>query len=411
MIQKLQKKFIAIVITAIALVILILLGSINVLKHSVTTRQADEMLGYLMDNGGRFPAFSPDDRYGRKPDKPGMPDINPDTGFRTRFFVVWVDEQGRAARVDTGHIASISSEEAVSYGEQIAQTGKSSGYLDSYRYGRFQSQTGAMLIFLDCSTELYSDKVFLLLSCGIGAATFLLVSLVAVLYSRRIIHPVQVATEKQSQFLADASHELKTPLAVISASNDVLELIGSGGKWTANIRNQVTRMDGLLKSMLELTRLDSANPRLQMEPLDLSALVLEAAEPFSVLAQANHVSLTLDIAPSLGHTGDRQALQHLISILLDNAVKYAGPEGAVQVRLFLRGKGPCLSVENTCTEPPAEDLNRLFDRFYRSDTSRSRETGGYGLGLSIAKSICQAHKAGISASTLQNGNICFEVCF
>ena len=143
--------------------------------------------------------------------------------------------------------------------------------------------------------------------------------------------------EKQQQFLEDASHELKTPLAIISANNDVLELTVGTSQWSDSIRNQVSRMDGLLQSMLALTKLDAQRPELHMELLDFSSLISQAAESFDVLANANQVSLSLQVAPGAFVTGDADSLRQLVSILMENAIKYAGPGGKVVVHWISRG--------------------------------------------------------------------------
>lgn len=407
MIRRLQRKFIGIVVLALGLVIVILLGSINLLKYSNTANRSDQMLQYLSENKGRFP----DEK--KPPGKEKPPGINADTGYKTRFFFVWLDQQGNVIRVNTGHIAAVSSEEAMVYGQRVVKNGKLGGYLDHYRYGTFPNpeHSGSMIIFLDCSTERTSDQFFLLLSCTIGLAAFAVVSCITALFSRRAIRPIEEAMEKQRQFLEDAEHELKTPLAIISANNDVLELTTGKSPWTDSIRNQVSRMDGLLQSMLALTKLDAQRPTLQMEQLDFSSLVSQAAEPFCVLAETNQVSLSVQIEAEVCILGDAASLRQLVSILLENAVKYAGPNGTVVVQLEKQGKFTRLWVENTCSELPSGNLNRLFDRFYRADTSRSRETGGYGIGLSIAKSICQAHHANISAEAVEPGAIRFTVSF
>ena len=409
MIRRLQRKFICIVMLSLGLVILLLLGSINLLKYHNTAKRADEMLRYLSDNTGRFPDSKRPPGKREMTTKPAG--MNEDTGFKTRFFVVWLDEHGNAVRVNTGRIAAVSSEEAVSYGQCVARGGTSRGYQGHYRYRVLTQDSGSMVIFLDCSTERSSDRFFLLLSCAIGAVAFAAVSCIAALFSRRAIRPIEEAMEKQQQFLEDASHELKTPLAIISANNDVLELTVGTSQWSDSIRNQVSRMDGLLQSMLALTKLDAQRPELHMELLDFSSLISQAAESFDVLANANQVSLSLQVAPGAFVTGDADSLRQLVSILMENAIKYAGPGGKVVVHLDKQGKSLCLWVENTCTELPTGNLNRLFDRFYRADTSRSRETGGYGIGLSIAKSICLAHHAKISAEAVEPKSIRFTVSF
>lgn len=410
MIQKLQRKFILIAAVSLALVIVVILGSINLLNLHSTTVRADQMLAYLSENNGRFPDYKKGPP--EKKDKPSKPTgMNADTGFKTRYFVVWLDDANQPTRVDTGHIAAISSEQAIAFGQRAAAKGRMRGYDGNYRYCILPDQQKQMVIFLDCSTELTSNRTFLLLSCSIGAAAFVAATLLAALFSRRAIRPIEDAMKKQRQFLEDAGHELKTPLAIISANNDVLELTNGNSQWTDSIRNQISRMDQLLQSMLMLTRLDAEQPNLQLEMLDLSALVTETAAPFETLAQTNHVIFSISIEPGISVTGDRDSLRQLVSILLENAVKYAGPEGTVSVHLTAHNQSPCFWVENTCPEPPSGNLNRLFDRFYRADTSRSRQTGGYGIGLSIAKSICAAHRANIAAETVPPSSIRFSVQF
>ena len=238
--------------------------------------------------------------------------MNEDTGFKTRFFVVWLDEHGNAVRVNTGRIAAVSSEEAVSYGQCVARGGTSRGYQGHYRYRVLTQDSGSMVIFLDCSTERSSDRFFSaallrhwrsclccrLLYCGFVFAAG---------------HPPHRRGDgKAAAILEDASHELKTPLAIISANNDVLELTVGTSQWSDSIRNQVSRMDGLLQSMLALTKLDAQRPELHMELLDFSSLISQAAESFDVLANANQVSLSLQVAPGAFVTGDADSLRQLV---------------------------------------------------------------------------------------------------
>ena len=409
MIRRLQRKFICIVMLSLGLVILLLLGSINLLKSPQREQTPMKccVISPIIMAGFQIPKGPPARRtMTAKP--AGM---NEDTGFKTRFFVVWLDEHGNAVRVNTGRIAAVSSEEAVSYGQCVARGGTSRGYQGHYRYRVLTQDSGSMVIFLDCSTERSSDRFFLLLSCAIGAVAFAAVSCIAALFSRRAIRPIEEAMEKQQQFLEDASHELKTPLAIISANNDVLELTVGTSQWSDSIRNQVSRMDGLLQSMLALTKLDAQRPELHMELLDFSSLISQAAESFDVLANANQVSLSLQVAPGAFVTGDADSLRQLVSILMENAIKYARTGRQGSGAPGQAGEVTLLLGRNTCTELPTGNLNRLFDRFYRADTSRSRETGGYGIGLSIAKSICLAHHAKISAEAVEPKSIRFTVSF
>lgn len=409
MIQKLKRKFFWITAIALALVILLVLGAINLLNYTSTARRADEMLRLLASHDGSLPEF--DKGRPRPPAVPGNLVLNADTRFKTRYFVVWLDDKNGTVRIDTSHIAAVSSEEALAYGQKAADKNKLSGYDGIYRYRIQQTALGEMAIFLDCSTELQGNRDFLLLSCGMGLLAFFLVAGLAFLLSRRAIRPAAEALEKQNQFLTDASHELKTPLSIISANNDVMELTVGKTQWSESIRTQVLRMDGLLQGMLTLSRLEGQQPPYRNIPFSLSEAVEHAVQPFYVLAQAAGVSLAAQIDAGLFYAGDSKSIQHLVSILLENAVKYAGTQGQVYLRLVKAGKAPRLEVENTCRELPEGDLNQLFNRFYRADTARSRETGGYGIGLAIAKSICQAHRIKLAVSIPVESRIRFTIQF
>lgn len=409
MIQKLKRKFFWITATALALVILLVLGAINSLNYFSTARRADEMLRLLASHDGSLPKF--DKGRPEPPAGPGDLVLNADTRFKTRYFIVWLDDKSEVIRIDTSHIAAISSEEAMTYGRIVATDGSAQGFQGIYRFRFEQTALGKMVIFLDCSTELQGNRDFLLLSCGMGLLAFFLVAGLALLLSRRAIRPAEEAMEKQRQFLTDASHELKTPLSIISANNDVMELTVGQTQWSESIRSQVCRMDHLLQSMLALSRLEGQKAPYRNAPFSLSEVVEHAVQPFSILAQKTGVSLASQIDTGIFYAGDSESIQHLVSILLENAVKYAGPQGKVTLRLTKAGKAPRLEVENTCQELPQGDLNQLFNRFYRADTARSRETGGYGIGLAIAQSICQAHHMKLSASIPAESRIRFTVHF
>lgn len=403
MIQKLQRKFFWTLLLSMGLVILVLLGSVNLLKVYDTTAGADELLTMLLDGGkGPEPNRGKDFRRG---------DFSEETKFRSRYFTVWLGPDGSVTRSDMGHIATVSADEAVQYALQVQKLGKERGYLEGFRYHATSHPMGSTVTFLDCSQELRSDRLLLVASVIFGAAALGLVILVSVLISRRAVEPLRESIERQRQFLSDAGHELKTPLAVISADNDVLELTNGVSRWSESIRSQVSRMDKLLKVMLELTKLEGDAPALQMEELELSELLREVRDSFSSLAAAAYISVTSEIGPDIRFTGDRQCIYELFSLLLDNAVKYAGTGGWVRLKLNLDGRHPVFLIENSFTEPIHEDPERWFRRFYRADQARSRETGGYGIGLATARTICEAHKAKISASCEQGTLVRFVVQF
>lgn len=404
MIKKLQRKFVLIAMGSLFLVIVALIGTVNVVNLYQINKKADSLLTLLTENGGRFPEMQ---KGGHQPPKDRL-DISPETPFETRYFVATADENGRILQIDTGHIAAVSSADAREYAEKVLAGRRTSGYEKSYKYLASSTASGTLLIFVDCGNQLRSAVSFLISSCGVALLSMLVVFLLVTIFSRRAIRPVIESMEKQKQFITDAGHEIKTPLAIISANTDVLELNNGPSEWTDSIRNQTKRLDGLVKNLLVLSRLEEGTASLVFTEFSLSDAVWDAAAPFETLAGTRGKHLELCIQPDITLCGDEGGVRQLVSILADNAVKYADGPGHIRISLGKSGKAAVLRVDNSCIEPPAGNLNRLFDRFYRADSSRTRETGGYGIGLSIARAIVEAHKGKIIAKA-ENQTISFIV--
>ena len=227
------------------------------------------------------------------------------------------------------------------------------------------------------------------------------------LFSRRAIDPVVRSAEQQKQFITDAGHELKTPLTVITTCLSVLEMETGKNKWIDKIQAQTDKMRDLVNDLVTLSRMDEERPPVIMADFDISAAVAETAESFADSAQAAGLTLEQNIESGLSYHGDEAQIRQLCSILLDNAMKYALASAPVMIGLKKEKSGIVLRCSNACAVLPQEELNKLFDRFYRPDKSRSSETGGFGIGLSIARSIAQAHKGTIKAAAPQPGIIEF----
>jgi signal transduction histidine kinase len=221
--------------------------------------------------------------------------------------------------------------------------------------------------------------------------------------------PFIESMEKQKQFITDAGHEIKTPLAIISANADVLELTGGESEWITSIRNQTNRLDKLVRNLLTLSKMEEGKIELVFTDFDISKAVLEITEPFKAIGEAQNKKFLMEIEPGIIFHGDQGSIHQLVSTLVDNAMKYSDEKGTIKITLSSSKKGIKLQVYNTVEELNIDNLDKLFDRFYRADSSRSRETGGYGIGLSIAKSIAEAHHGRISAKSEDGKSICFTV--
>ncbi len=410
MIKKLRRKFVLIAMLSLFLVMLVVLGSVNAVNLYQINRKADSLLTLLTDNNGKFPDLLPSGEPEPPHKRPGGGlDLSPETRFETRYFVVKTDAAGGISQIDTGHIAAVTADQAQTFAEKVLESGKTGGYTGVYKYRVTDTDYGRLLVFLDCRSQLQTAATFLLASCAIAAVCLLLVFLLVSVLSRRAIRPFAESFEKQKQFITDAGHEIKTPLAIISANIDVLELTGDKNEWTDSIRRQTRRLDGLVKNLLTLARMEEERPVAAFSPFPLSDTAREAAEPFRPLAESRGIRYELDIQPGLSLNGDETAIRELVTILADNAVKYAEDGGWIRIRLASDGRGIRLETANSVAVQPEGDLNRLFDRFYRADSSRSRKSGGYGIGLSIAKAIVESHKGRILVRRPDEHSLAFIV--
>lgn len=407
MIKKLQQKFVLITMTSLLLVFVIIIGSINAINIYQMNKKTDSVIAFLAENDGAFPEF---EKKGKSNSFLNLEfQLTAETKFETRYFVVEFNEEGIADETNVNHIAAISSTEAQEYATQILLTGKTRGYSGIYRYRVLDTPTGVMVVFVDCHLQMQTQTAFLLISCAIAFLSFVIMFILVSVFSKKAIKPVTQTFEKQKQFITDASHEIKTPLAIISANTDVLELCNGKSEWTDSIRNQTTRLSSLVANLLTLSKMEEVQPQLTFCDFCLSNAVTQTATPFKTLAQTQNKQVEINVTPNIRYTGDESSIRMLISILMDNAIKYASNNGQIKISLLQQSKSVRLEVFNTCENIDEKELTKVFDRFYRMDSSRARETGGYGIGLSIAKAIVQTHKAKITAACEQGSGVKFIV--
>ena len=412
MIRRLRRKFIAAAIVAVFLVLLVLIGSINVLNYRGLVAEADGTLGILAENRGSFPwqMFREQDRPAELQPPPSEERSgglfgarrggSGELAYQSRFFTACFADDGGLTRVDLDNLASLSEEEAAALAQSVYASGREKGFAGEYRYRRAACDGETLLVFLNCQRELATFREFLYASIGISLGGTLAVFLLLLLFSGRIVRPIAESYEKQKRFITDAGHELKTPITIIRADADVLasDLDGEN-EWIADIRKQTGRLAELTADLIFLSKMEEENPALQMQELSLSELVDETAQSFQSLALAKGKRFSASVAPDLQVKGDEKALGKLVSILLDNAMKYSTEDGTVELTLERIGRNARLSVKNST--PPMEkgSADRLFERFTREDRSRNSESGGFGLGLAIAKAVTEAHKGTIRAES------------
>ena len=396
MIRKLRRRLVVVSIGSLLIVLLLIMGTVNILNYQQILRDADQILGILKENEGRFPLR-----------ELGM--ISPELPFESRYFSVLLSVDGQVIMVDTGRIAAIDESSAMDMAQEIWQTGKEQGFSSVYRFIQYEEADGTRIIFLDCSRSLSTFRTFLWASIGISALGLLAVSALILFFSGRIIQPIVESYEKQKQFITDAGHELRTPITIIDADTEVLKLEMGETEWLADIQVQTRRLTALTKDLVYLSRMEEDRRQSPQLEFSLSDLAEETAQSFQSRALVQEKKFNLFIMPMLSYTGDESALRQLISILLDNALKYSPEGGWIVFRMEKQGKMILLQVENSTKEALPENLNRLFERFYRADPSRNSRSGGYGLGLSIAQAIVGVHKGKMTASRGKGDSLCISI--
>ena len=407
MIRRLRKKFVLLCMGVVVAVMVAVVALMNCFFIARTNATLDGMLAFLVDNGGDFPDMDGGEvpripRGPRQTDWGGMDIASPEAPFITRHFSVLLSAEGEALSVNTESIAAVSGEEAVLYARRALDRADS-GYLDIYRYRVAATDEGTLVVFLDAGTQLATARQFLVISGAVALGVCLAVFLLALLFSGRAVRPIAQSVEKQRQFITDAGHELKTPLTIISANCEVLEMEMEKNEWLTGIEKQVARLRKLVNDLVALSRLDEGRPMGEEARFSLSDAVCDTALAFSAAAERAGKRLRVEVEPAVFVTGDEAALRQLTAILVDNAVKYADAGG--EIRVGLRGgRHPVLTVENDCRNVSELPLDRLFDRFYRFDPARTGD-GSHGLGLSIARSIAEAHRASLRAEKLAAGRL------
>ena len=345
------------------------------------------------------------------PFRPGRPDQRSEE-IRLPYFTLEIGRDGRLVAAGGGYY-DLSDEEFLNKVIQAAfQTREQTGVLAEYnlRFQRVVTPVGQRIIFADMSSE-QSTLNNLVQTCAvIGAASFLAFFFVSLFLAYWAIKPVEQAWTQQRQFVADASHELKTPLTVILTNAELLQSQeyddASRRQFSGSILSMAHQMRGLVESLLELARVDNGTVKASITQVDLSQIVTDALLPFEPLFFENGLEVRSDIEPGITLKGSAAHLRQVTEILLDNAMKYSASPSAVQVTLKRRGPRCLLSVSNSGEPISQEDLKNIFKRFYRTDKVRSMNHS-YGLGLSIAEGIVQEHHGRIWAESKEGYNTFF----
>lgn len=418
MIKKLRNKFIIITMTTVFAVLLLIIIVINAVNIYQNTQSIDSITEFLLFNDGSFhdikTNYGIQDSYKYKVKLKKQLRNKDELAFSTRFFSVILADNHEIISYDLSSIASVTDDDVEAIVMDILSENENTGWYNNYRYRIGETENGKyMLVAMEASGVQSSILSVLGITFCVGLGAFLLVFIIVALLSKRAIQPVSEAFEKQKQFVTDASHELKTPLTVIAANTEVLNMTYGENEWSNGIIRQSEYMRALIGQMIQMAKLDEGIRSPEFNHFNLSEAVYDTAMSFHSVAASKDLSLTVNICSDIFMDGDEAAIRQLVSILVDNAVKYCDVGGNIKVDLSkgtrrIEKKKAYICVSNTFSGVDTLDTTRIFERFYRADKART-SNNSYGLGLSIAKAIAENHKGKIMVRRTQSKEIIFTV--
>lgn len=408
--KKLRLKMIGIVFASVVAAFMVMTIILVMCFGAYRNRQADQITALISENNGTVPQLK-DYKQQQKNSQAFeryFNNYNEDSSYRTRFFRIFLDEDKKVTNVNMDHIAAVDEKKAVRMTKIAMLRRGKVGLVGSYRYRKeYKDGQVRSIIFLDCKENQSFYHLAVTITITVSTLLTCLITVIFAIASKRAVRPFEINSNRQKQFITDASHELKTPLAIISANAEVLQYKGDGNEWTQNIIDQTKHMGKLINQLLVLAKLDEVQEKSEKQEADLKLLLEETIEPFEEVATQKKVTLKLHLEEGVTIRVNREQIAQLVSILTENAAKYVNDGGKIVWRLTKTQHGAVLVVKNT-TEKELPDTKRMFDRFYRSDSSRSSKTGGQGIGLSIAKKIVDSHKGSITAKA-GDGMVTFRV--
>ena len=408
--KKLRLKMIGIVFASVVAAFMVMTIILVMCFGAYRNRQADQITAMISENNGTVPQLK-DYKQQQKNSQAFeryFNNYNEDSSYRTRFFRIFLDEDKKVTNVNMDHIAAVDVKKAVRMTKMAMLRRGKVGLVGSYRYRKeYKDSQVRSIIFLDCKENQSFYHLAVTITITVSTLLTCLITVIFAIASKRAVRPFEINSNRQKQFITYASHELKTPLAIISANAEVLQYKGDGNEWTQNIIDQTKHMGKLINQLLVLAKLDEVQEKSEKQEADLKLLLEETIEPFEEVATQKKVTLKLHLEEGVTIRVNREQIAQLVSILTENAAKYVNDGGKIVWRLTKTQHGAVLVVKNT-TEKELPDTKRMFDRFYRSDSSRSSKTGGQGIGLSIAKKIVDSHKGSITAKA-GDGMVTFRV--
>lgn len=401
------------------IVVFLIVGLTNILNYVRARKEIEENLSVVLENldviqqteknwQWSYGRKDTEDSYLYAEDTDTKEDIDAILSG-IRFFTVTLDAEGNVIRTNTQNTNTVDARRASEIALDLYRKGKMNGYGKYSRYRAVPAGDDLIYVFVNCKRKMRECSNFLKTSLISAILELIVVFFPVYFFSKAVVRPVQESADKQKAFITNAGHEIKTPLTIIDANTDVIELTSGETEWTKSIRNQIRRLTKLTEELVGLAKLQEIDELQERQKVAISIVLREACEQFETVAKMHGKELVCDLQDNLTVFGDEAMLERLFSILLDNAVKYADEKARISVNAKKNGKYIQIEVRN-----PAENMKKgkhmdLFERFYRADSSHNSTTGGHGIGLSNAQAIVELHKGKITAYSPADGQICFQI--
>ena len=400
MLKKLRIRMTIICMSILFVIFVGVIFAINALNYKQVNMYADNVLEILSINGGHFgDSFRPDKE----------PGFSPEVKYETRFFSVNFDPDGSVKMVNVKNIASVTREEAIEMASSVLDhEDDERGYLDTFRYLVNKNPFETQIIFVDCARQIGITRIFVNISIIVMLATLVGLGFLVWFLTLRAVKPIALSYEKQKKFITDAGHELRTPLTIISANAEIIELESGENECTEVIKKQVRRMTEMTKNLVKLSKIDEKENIKDKVDFNLSGILKDVLSNFNKYIETENKEISTDIEDDIIINGNISLIRNLFNILLDNAVKYSITN--IYIKLQKQKNKIIFEIKNDSLYIDNNDLNNVFDRFYRSAEVRASNIEGSGIGLSIAKEIILLHKGDIKASSTEtNGKNYFLI--
>ncbi len=409
-IKNLKKRFVGVQLISF-LVVMLFFGACIYLANAVIVRNTIRTtLDYIIENDGELLPhgdITEEDVAGDASNRELFESLQEalgvirrfgiETRYQTRYFAVHYDASGNVVQMNMNHIAALTEEEAISLGNRMFAKRAKFGRMDHFYYKRAAEDKGTLLVAIDATAQMETNHRILWIAGIFLFVGTIICFLIARGLSGMVLQSELKNAELQREFVTNASHELKTPLAVIRANTELLEMTYGESEWTQSSLRHIDRMQGLIQSMVEITRSGEMNRASLVPDTDISVVVRDAVEAFRPMMERENKAFTEEIQDDIRMSADKEMIRQLVTLLLDNAVKYCDEGGQISIALKKSGRSERLIVSNTYAAGKDVDTSRFFDRFYREDSSHNTDKGGYGIGLSIAENIVKAHRGTIRA--------------